>query len=77
VRIPEPPLELRGNDSADDPPQTRERVNFIAIPKSCVTTDDDVGSKHVSDTEDYIRANVTIGANLATFSNFSAWFDNR
>ena len=58
-------------------PQTRERVNFIAIPNGCVTTDDDIGTKHVSDTEDYIRADVTIGANPATFSNFSAWFDNR
>src|ERR1700722_2295230 len=58
-------------------PQTRERVNFIAIPKGCVAADDNIGTKHVSDTEDYIRADVTIGANPATFSNFSAWFDNR
>ena len=58
-------------------PQTRKRVNFIAIPKGGVATDDNIGTKHVSATEDDIRSDVTIGANPATCSDFSARFNNR
>lgn len=58
-------------------PQTCERMNFVVILKACMAADDNICAKHVAATEDYVRANMAMRANIAAVANDRARFDYR